>query len=65
MNFIVAWSAKPDRLELRVDSAGLAGNPLETSDESDGLRMTLILNYVQNFTFERIGDRGMLRLLLK
>jgi len=65
LDFMVAWSAKQGRLELRVDSAGLAGNPLEKSDEPDGLRMTLILNYVQDFTYERIGDRGLLRLLLK
>jgi polar amino acid transport system ATP-binding protein len=65
LDFIVAWSEKQGRLELRVDSAGLAGNPLETSDEPDGLRMSLILNYVQDFTFERVGDRGLLRLILK
>ena len=61
----LAYSEKQHHLELRLDSAGSPGNPLETADLPDDLALAIIRNYAEDVGYERVGERNCLRLRVK
>jgi len=65
IDLVLAYSEKQRSLELRLDSLGPAGNPLETSALPDDLALTLIRNYAEDIVYERIGDRNRLRMRVR
>lgn len=57
----LAYSEKQRRLELRTDSLGPPGHPLETVALEDDLALRLIHHYTDEIRYERVGDRNRLR----
>ncbi|WP_365304479.1 ATP-binding protein [uncultured Thiodictyon sp.] len=65
IDFVMAFSEKRRTLELRVDSAGAPGNPLDEPQTPDGLGLALIGHYVQDLAYARLGDRNRVTMRLK
>jgi polar amino acid transport system ATP-binding protein len=65
IDFTMAYSEKRAAIELRVDSAGEAGNPLEVADLPDDLSQKIIGNYAREIRYEREGGRNKLWMQLK
>lgn len=63
IDFVMAYSEKWRSIELRVDSAGPEGNPLES--DSDGLGLTIIANYAQDIAYTRLDGRNRVSMRLK
>jgi polar amino acid transport system ATP-binding protein len=61
----VAFSEKLRTLELRLDSAGEAGHPLENAPLPDDLGLKIIHNYAGDIEYERLGDRNRVTVRLK
>jgi polar amino acid transport system ATP-binding protein len=62
IELVLAFSEKQRSLELRLDSAGPPGNPLETANLPDDLALNLIRNYAEDIGYERVGERNRLRM---
>ncbi len=65
IDFIMAYSEKRSAVELRVDSAGEPGNPLENASLPDDLGLKIITNYAQDIRYERQDGRNKLSMQLK
>jgi polar amino acid transport system ATP-binding protein len=60
-----AYSEKQQQLELRIDSLGPPGHPLESVEPADDLALQLIRGYTDEMRYERSEDRNRLRLRIK
>lgn len=65
IDLVLAYSEKHRSLELRLDSAGPPGNPLETADLPDDLALAIIHNYAEDIAYERVDERNRLRMRVK
>ncbi|NCA70433.1 MAG: ATP-binding cassette domain-containing protein [Sphingobacteriia bacterium] len=65
IDLALAYSEKQQRLELRTDSLGAPGNPLEMLEPADDLALQLIRGYTDEIRYERSEDRNRLRLRIK
>ncbi len=65
IDLVLAYSEKLRSLELRLDSVGPPGNPLETADLPDDLALAIIRNYAEDIAYERVDDRNRLRMRVK
>lgn len=65
INLTIAYSEKSKAIELRADSAGPAGNPLDNPDAPDALGRTLIEAYTEEITYTRKGERNRLCMRIK
>ncbi|EIC19478.1 amino acid ABC transporter ATP-binding protein [Thiorhodovibrio frisius] len=65
IDLTLAYSEKQHQLELRTDSFGPAGNPLESAQLDDGIALQLIRGYAEEIRYERADDCNRLRLLIK
>lgn len=65
IDLTVAYSEKRRTLDLRLDSAGPPGHPLEEPDGGDGLGLALIGNYAGDIVYERVGERNRVTMRLK
>lgn len=65
IDLVLAYSEKHRSLELRLDSAGPPGNPLETADLPDDLALAIIRNYAEDIAYERGDERNRLRMRVK
>ncbi|MBP9605191.1 MAG: ATP-binding cassette domain-containing protein [Chromatiaceae bacterium] len=65
IDLVLAYSEKHRSLELRLDSAGPPGNPLETADLPDDLALAIIHNYAEDIAYERGDERNRLRMRVK
>ncbi|MFZ1537703.1 MAG: ATP-binding cassette domain-containing protein [Chromatiaceae bacterium] len=65
IDLMLAYSEKHHHLELRFDSRGPPGNPLEITELPDELAITLIRNYAEDIGYERVDDQNRLRIQVK
>ena len=65
VDFVLSFSEKRRTVELRVDSAGEPGNPLEGPHVPDGLGLAIINRFAQDLTCERVGDRNRVAMRLR
>ncbi len=65
VEMILAFSEKDQSLELRVDSVGPEGNPLEALHLPDGIGVGLIQHYAQDIRYSRSAERNLLVLRIK
>ena len=65
IDLVLAYSEKLRSLELRLDSAGPPGNPLETADLPDDLALAIIRNYAEDIAYERVEGLNRLRMRVK
>ena len=65
INLTIAYSEKSRAIELRADSAGPAGNPLDNGNAPDELGRTLIKAYTEEIAYTRDGERNQLHLRIK
>ena len=61
----LAYSERQRQLELRLDSAGPPGNPLDTTALPDDLALTLIRNYADEIAYARVDGRNRLQLRVR
>ena len=60
VDLTVAYSEKDQSLELRAESGGPIGHPLETDDLPDRLGLDLILHKAKDIRYTRVGNRNLL-----
>jgi polar amino acid transport system ATP-binding protein len=60
VDLTIAYSEKDQSLELRADSAGPLGNPLEAPNLPDRLGVDLILNKAKDVAYSQVGSRNLL-----
>ncbi|MDD4735248.1 MAG: amino acid ABC transporter ATP-binding protein [Kiritimatiellae bacterium] len=60
VDLTMAYSEMDQSLELRADSAGPVGNPLETANLPDRLGVNLILNKAKDIQYSQVGTRNLL-----
>ncbi len=65
IDLVLAYSEKHRSLELRLDSAGPPGNPLESTHLPDDLALAIIHNYAGDIAYERVDERNRLRMRVK
>ena len=65
IHLVVAYSEKSKSLEVRTDSAGPPGNPLENPDAPDNLGRILIETYARDIGYSRQDHRNRLTMKLK
>ncbi|MBK8638307.1 MAG: amino acid ABC transporter ATP-binding protein [Chromatiaceae bacterium] len=65
IDLVLAYSEKLRSLELRLDSAGPAGNPLETAYLPDDLALAIIRNYAEDIAYEHVEGLNRLRMRVK
>lgn len=65
IDLTLAYSERNHNLELRLDSRGPPGNPLETNESPDELALTLIRSYSDAIHYERLKDQNRLRIQVK
>jgi len=65
INLVVAYSEKTKSLEVRTDSAGPPGNPLENPNVPDNLGRILIKTYARDIAYSRHDERNRLAMTLK
>ncbi len=65
IDFVLAYSEQRRTLELRIDSAGPPGNPLDDPQTPAGPGRTLIDNAVADLVYTRLGDRNRVTMRLK
>jgi polar amino acid transport system ATP-binding protein len=64
IGLVMAYSEKRQTVELRLDCAGEAGNPLDPDGLPDGLGLALIETYARDIAYAREGDRNRLTMQL-
>ena len=65
IELVLAYSERHHSLELRLESLGPPGNPLDTAELPDDLAMTLIRGYAEDIDYQRIADRNCLRMRVR
>jgi polar amino acid transport system ATP-binding protein len=65
INLTLAYAEKQRELELRTESLGPAGNPLETAQLGDTLALQLIQAYTEEIRYERVAEHNRLWLRIK
>lgn len=65
IELVLAYSERHHSLELRLESLGPPGNPLDKAELPDDLALTLIRGYAEDIEYQRIADRNCLRMRVR
>lgn len=65
LDVTISYSEKKESLEIVCESSGETANPLDSDRLPDELGLTIINNLAESITYERVGSKNRLTLLMK